>query len=157
MNIEVRALAGEDWHVWRALRLEALRESPEAFGSTYDEWIGASGERWLKRLHDVPFNAIAYAGGTPCGIISGTEPHEGVLELISLWVAPQVRGRGAGDALVLAVLAFARERAASAVRLSVRETNSAARALYERHGFADDGASPDSGGPPERSMIRYLY
>ncbi|HET7815675.1 MAG TPA: GNAT family N-acetyltransferase [Candidatus Baltobacteraceae bacterium] len=150
--IDVRALDGEDWTIWRTLRLEALRESPQAYGSTYEQWCGASEERWLQRLRSVPFNAVAYRAERACGIVSGTAPDDRrMVELISLWVAPDVRGTGVGDALIRAVAAFARREGAAGVHLAVRESNAAAAALYRRHGFADAGPAGGDG-PPERRM-----
>jgi GNAT superfamily N-acetyltransferase len=56
-----------------------------------------------------------------------------------MWVDPEVRGSGLGDALVERVLAWARARDADIVELWVTETNAHARALYERWGFVPDG------------------
>lgn len=104
----------------------------------------------------MPFNAVAYADSSPCGIVSGTEPEAGAVELISLWVAPQARGLGAGDALVKAVIAFARQQRATEICLSVRESNAHAAALYRRHGFVDCGRTGEAGEPPERTMTLQL-
>jgi len=56
-------------------------------------------------------------------------------ELGDLAVASAVRRRGIGFDLVSAVLGEAVARQASELYLEVRESNSAARSLYERHGF----------------------
>lgn len=55
--------------------------------------------------------------------------------LNDLFVAPDVRGGGAGVALVRQVLAEAAEAGAHEVRLETQRTNARARALYERLGF----------------------
>jgi ribosomal protein S18 acetylase RimI-like enzyme len=75
-----------------------------------------------------------------------------------MWVAPEARGRGVGDALIDAVLGWARSEKADRVGLDVREGNAPAIRLYERHGFIDVGPSPDIGPdePSERRMIRRL-
>ena len=46
--LEVTALTPDQWQAWRALRLAALSEAPEAFGSTLAEWTGAgdAGDCW---------------------------------------------------------------------------------------------------------------
>ena len=65
----------------------------------------------------------------------GYQEAPGVVELISMFVRPQARGRGVGAALIDAVIGWARARDASSVHLWVTETNSRARLLYERQGF----------------------
>ncbi len=79
-------------------------------------------------------------------------------ELISMWVAPFARGHGVGDALIQAVVSWAKRQHASRVALAVRTDNERAIALYARHGFFDSGPDPDlaDGRPPERLMIKRL-
>ncbi len=48
---------------------------------------------------------------------------------------PDYRRRGLADSLLRALLAEARERRLSTLSLEVRESNRAAIALYEKHGF----------------------
>jgi len=60
-------------------------------------------------------------------------------ELANLAVASAHRGRGIGGALLDAMLADAASRAISQVYLEVRESNAAARKLYETRGFEEIG------------------
>lgn len=84
----------------------------------------------------MPFNVLAEYEGKTAGMVSGTAPDErGTVELISMWVAPFGRGQGVADALVEAVVEWARGRGAARVGLLVYETNGRAAALYRRHGF----------------------
>ncbi len=57
-----------------------------------------------------------------------------------MWVAPEVRGRGAGQALLDAVGVWARARGLERLELWVTEGNSAAARLYRRAGFIETGA-----------------
>jgi len=57
-------------------------------------------------------------------------------------VRPDCRGRGVGSALVAELLRRCRERELAFVTLEVRESNAAARALYEKHGFRAVGIRP---------------
>lgn len=62
-------------------------------------------------------------------------------ELLTIAVAPNRAGAGLGGALLsLGLSAIAAE--ARAVFLEVAEDNAAARALYQRHGFAEVGRRP---------------
>ena len=157
-EVGLRRVRAEDWLEWRELRLQALAEAPYAFGSRLEEWKGAGDRelRWRDRLTSVPFNIIAELGGMGAGMASGTARDlDETVELISMWVAPFARGRGVGDALVAAVVDWARDQGALRMALGVMEGNDRAVALYRRHGFWDAGAIV-SGGAPERRMVRSL-
>ncbi|WP_433264363.1 GNAT family N-acetyltransferase [Actinosynnema sp. CS-041913] len=132
--MDTRVLGADDWLVWRGLRLAALLDAPEAFTSTYADWVDAPAERRRERLA-AAHNLVAAVDGADVGMVSGVPGDE--VELISLWVAPGARGRGVGDALVEAVADWAAPRP---VRLRVAPDNGHAIALYLRHGFvAGDG------------------
>ena len=157
----MQVVAAEDWAGWRALRLAALAEAPDAFSSTLADWTGAGDteERWRARLSGVPFNVVASFDGQPAGMVSGTLPDgSGAAELLSTWVSPAARGHAVGDALVEAVIGWASDQMAGRLRLGVREANEHAIALYRRHGFIDCGPYLDGHGqsPPEREMVRHL-
>lgn len=142
-EVELHVLTSDDWPTWRALRLAALTDAPEAFGSRLADWTGAGDteERWRERLsipgaHDV----VASLDGAPVGMVTGVPTGDaGVAELISLWVAPPARGHGVADALLAEAVRWAAQRGARTVRLGVAEDNAAATALYVRHGFRHTG------------------
>lgn len=158
--IVVRVLGEEDWHEWREMRLAALTESPSAYSSTLAEWSGAGDveERWRSRLYSVALNVIADFDGLPAGMTSATAPNDGEVELISMWVVPEFRGRGVGDALIEAVVAWALEQGARRIGLDVRQANHQAVALYSRNAFREGLAAPRSRGlPTEQKMVRELF
>jgi ribosomal protein S18 acetylase RimI-like enzyme len=68
---------------------------------------------------------------------------DGVVELVSMWIAPAGRGLGIGDQLMTQVEQWAREDAAHTLKLSVVAGNEKAHALYLRSGFADTDESGD--------------
>jgi ribosomal protein S18 acetylase RimI-like enzyme len=65
--------------------------------------------------------------------------------LEELYVAPALRRRGIGRALLEATMAAAREAGATRIDLGTGETDTAARALYESCGFTNLEREP--GGP----------
>lgn len=149
--LALHVLTPEHWQSFRELRREALGDAPDAFSATLAQWSGDGDreERWRARLTEVPFNVIAELAGEPAGMVSGTHPDEnGMVLLISMWVAPFARGRGVGDALVDAAIAWARERGATGVTLAVHVTNPHAIALYRRMQFVDEGPI-ERGAPSE--------
>jgi ribosomal protein S18 acetylase RimI-like enzyme len=144
--LTLELLTPDDWPLWRQLRHRALEEAPHAFGSTLAEWQGDGdrAERWRARLEAVAHNVVARLDGEPAGMASGTAPDDhGAGELISMWVSPAARGRGVGDALVAEIVRWERAVGAATLDLDVVETNTAAIALYERHGFVLVGPVPD--------------
>jgi ribosomal-protein-alanine acetyltransferase len=60
-------------------------------------------------------------------------------ELENIVVAPAARRKGLGKRLLDALLAAARKQNSGSVFLEVRESNQAARALYEKAGFRQSG------------------
>ncbi|MDL9938906.1 GNAT family N-acetyltransferase [Gordonia sp. ABSL1-1] len=149
--VTARVLTVDEWPIWRELRLQALADAPEAFGSTLAEWTGSgdSPDRWRNRLRSVPRNVVLYTGGRPVGMVGGQILGDGMVELISLWVAPCARGRGIGDAAIEHIVGWAN---GADVSLSVRQDNLRAQKLYARHGFVHEGLSPDD--PSELRFIR---
>lgn len=158
--VALRALTEDNWQEWRELRRAALAQAPDAFSSTLAEWSGAGDTeaRWRARLTGVAYNVVADVGGRAVGMVSCTAPLSRRAELISLWVAPDVRGRGVGDALIGAVARWAAAQGCSRLVLNVRAANRHAAALYARAGFVDTGPDPDcpEGPGAERIMVRDL-
>ncbi len=88
-------------------------------------------------LGHVPF-LVAIEDGRPVGyLLARLAADEG--EILNLGVAPDARRRGVGRALVREGLAALAARGASQVFLEVRESNTAARALYAEFGFGEVG------------------
>ena len=142
--INVRTVGVEEWQLWRDLRLEALQEAPYAFGSTLAEWQGEGDTemRWRARLSTVRLNVVAYLNGKAAGMVSGDFANRrGMVELISMWVAPFARGQGVGDSLVVTVIEWTRGQGAAKIALDVVESNQHALNLYRRHRFVDAGVT----------------
>jgi GNAT superfamily N-acetyltransferase len=138
----VREAVSGDWQALRDIRLEALRDAPAAFGSTYEREAGRPAAHWHDRIARGG-TFLAYLPDLktpePAGLIGGYPEDPQTVKLVSMYVRPRARGRGVGDALVATVLDWASKRNAATVHLWVTETNAAARALYERCGFTLTG------------------
>jgi GNAT superfamily N-acetyltransferase len=135
----VRETVMADWQAWRDVRLLALRTAPDAFSSTYAEQVRLGEDYWRQRVTGGGlFLAWIPEASTfePAGMAGGYQAAPGTVELISMFVRPQARGRGVGEALIDVVTGWARERDATSVHLWVTETNKHARLLYERCGFS---------------------
>ena len=149
--LEIVELGPDEWATFREVRLRALAEAPEAFGSRLGDWADATEERWRARLGMVELNLVARCGDEHVGMVSGAVVGDDA-ELISMWVAPAFRGRGIAAELSAAVVAWA-EGAGRTTYLMVRSDNAQAITAYERAGFVDLGVPDDHTGLPENRMV----
>jgi ribosomal protein S18 acetylase RimI-like enzyme len=153
-----RAIDGDE-PTLRALRLEALLESPDAFGSTYEREHARTPADWRRWLSpDATF--ILDAGGQPRGLVAGVRDRDqpGIVWLMAMWVHPSARQTGAADALITAVVDWAAEKGAREVRLHVIKDNDRAARCYARNAFRVTGrrAVRERDGAIELEMTRAL-
>jgi GNAT superfamily N-acetyltransferase len=73
---------------------------------------------------------------TPAGC-AGLSFNLGFAELARVFVAPEARGTGGGAALLAAAERHARDHGAHTIRLDTRLDLTAARHLYEKHGYRE--------------------
>jgi GNAT superfamily N-acetyltransferase len=132
-DLEVRILAPSEWTILRDLRLEALRDAPEAFESTVESEALNEEADWLQRIGR---RAVAFVSGQPVGLVGWSPAHtdDHDIELISMWVRPDVRGTATAARLVQFVKDIAWSRDGH-LDLAVRTDNLRARRFYEKCGF----------------------
>jgi GNAT superfamily N-acetyltransferase len=142
----------EGWARVRAVRLRALADAPDAFGTTLAEDEARPPASWRSRLEarDVA-TFVAVVEGRDVGLAVGA-PYDGVAGLFAMWVAPEARRRGVGGALVGAVVEWARGGGHPRVLLDVGVANPAALALYASAGFRPTGATSHLPPPRERVL-----
>ncbi|MEU4453627.1 GNAT family N-acetyltransferase [Nocardioides sp. NPDC023903] len=129
----VRVVVEDEWPALKKVRLAALQDTPRAFWASYDEVVTWPDERW--RLWAASGAAyIAWLGEKPSGLAAGII-HDGEHHLINMWLAPEARGHGLAEGLILAVAGWARRDGASVLTLWVVDGNESGRRLYERLGF----------------------
>ena len=150
-EIQIRQLTPGDAALYRSIRLEGLKESPEAFGSTFDAEFTKPLAWFFDRLSSsVVFGAIRDAkllnakilGVAGFAVRDGAkEAHKGLLW--GMYVRPDARGAGVARRLVEAVIAYARPHV-ELIQLSVVVGNEQARRLYARLGFVEYGIEKNS-------------
>lgn len=144
-SFSIRRFDNFEADLLRQIRLDALKESPEAFGSTFELESVRPLEFWQKWLAETPtFGAFTGDGevGGMAVFIRATAPkqlHRGTLG--AMYVAPALRGTGAAAGLVEAVLGHARG-VVGQVHLSAVASNPRAVRFYQRMGFAEYGREP---------------
>jgi GNAT superfamily N-acetyltransferase len=140
--LSVRRLTPADWRDYRELRLRALEDSPDAFGSLLEYEQPRADADWQQRVDGragsaLQFPVVAVHAGAAVGLAWGRiDPaHPDVAHLYQMWVAPEHRRGGAGAMLLDAVINWARAAGARRVALRVTIGNSSATRLYTRAGF----------------------
>ncbi|WP_226933814.1 GNAT family N-acetyltransferase [Pseudogemmobacter faecipullorum] len=118
-------------HCWSALDQQGRLIGLAGYKTPYGSFSGGS-RRDLTRVYG-RFGA-AWRAGLLRLLASEIDNHRFLIDGIA--VACHARGQGVGQALLAALYEEARGRGYTAIRLEVVDTNSRARALYEREGFA---------------------
>lgn len=160
-TIEIRRIAVADAAALRQVRLAALADAPSAFGSTYARDAAFPSEEWTARAAAssegrLRSTFLAVRGDEPVGIVGGYRESVDaeVVELVSMWTAPDVRRCGLGRRLVATVVDWARETGAASVGLWVTRGNEPAEGLYAAMGFVRTGAYQPLPSDPCKDEIR---
>jgi len=142
--MEIKQLRPEEGLLYGELRLCALGDTPDAFGDTLSDALARPEQLWIDRAHEITHNSerevlfMAWDQGKPSGLIY-VRLETPAAHVYGMWVAPAVRGRGTGAALLKAGLLWARTKWAERAELWVTDGNMAAIRLYKRLGFRETG------------------
>jgi len=147
MAYEIRPVRPHEAAEWRDMRLEALQAHPTAFMDSYEEAVA-------RPLSDLEARFAAPGPNVTLGVFAegalmGTAGffvdtqlkarHKGMM--VGVYLRPALRGSGAADALIAALIAHARQHV-EVLRAVVNPANVPARKLYFRHGFSTYGLEP---------------
>ncbi len=147
--MEVRILTEADGEAFWNIRLRALRDDPESFGSSYEEILerGIAGATQSLRKRDTSPDDVtfgAFEGGTLVGIAGFRREeevkkrHKGVIW--GMYVPREMRRQGTGKALLQAAIAYAKTLPQlEQINLSVVLTSREARQLFISLGFETYG------------------
>jgi GNAT superfamily N-acetyltransferase len=140
VTVIVRQAVPGDEAMLRGLRIEALTDAPEAFGSTLERELARTLEDW-RRWMSPGAVFILYDDGQARGLVAGAarEDDPSAVQLMAMWVHPALRGSGAAGALVASLVTWASSRGACEIQLRVVKANERARRLYQREGFRPFG------------------
>ncbi|WP_255221187.1 MULTISPECIES: GNAT family N-acetyltransferase [Variovorax] len=137
----------DEWKTYRDMRLRALLDSPDAFGSTHEAEATRTDAMWSARIAAATSSGkdrvlFAFNRDDACGLIwcklSSDEP--AVAHLFQMWVDPASRGMGAGRALLKEAISWAESVGVKRVFLGVTAGDTPATRLYAACGFCPDGA-----------------
>jgi ribosomal protein S18 acetylase RimI-like enzyme len=142
----IRRIKPYDWEQLREIRVRALEESPDSYGSTISEARRRTAEDWRAwaRIGSCsPGTAMFVAVergriiGLCCSFLREDEPR--IAQIVAMWVDPNRRGRRLAEQLLDAASTWSTASGAIELVLDVTETNRSARKLYSRAGFRETG------------------
>ncbi|MBN9334161.1 GNAT family N-acetyltransferase [Devosia sp.] len=149
MTFSIRQLGVKDAAAYRAIRLEALANHPEAFVSSAEGFAQKSDTEVRQMLETLTIFGAVLPDGSIGGINAffrndgHKERHRGWM--IQVYVRPEHRGTGMSKALVEHLVDHARDKVIQ-IHLGVWAENEPAIRLYQKLGFETYGTEP-----------RYLY
>ncbi|MDQ2665915.1 MAG: GNAT family N-acetyltransferase [Gemmatimonadota bacterium] len=142
----IRPMQAHEWEMYRQLRLAALREAPDAFGSTLAREQAFTEEEWITRLAEASVSEldqplVAEDDGRAVGLCwVRIDPNDSsTAALYQVWVHPDARRRGVGEGLLQAAMRWAHAAGARTMMLTVSLGRNSAVQLYKRAGFIDVG------------------
>jgi ribosomal protein S18 acetylase RimI-like enzyme len=142
--MNIKGLTEEDWKIWKTLRLEALKDTPESFGSSLEEELAWSDSYFKDTLtkNDI-FGVFLDDLLVSCACFytlnSDKTKHRGVIW--GMYTRPEYRGKGIASALIQTIIHHALSRVIQ-LHLTCVTTNPAALALYQKYGFMIYGTEP---------------
>ena len=126
----------DQWRILKALRLDALKDSPNAFLGSYDRESEWSPGQWRAECDASTWVSAALAEKL-VGVakLARSNDPDVTLHIESMWVNPGWRRRGIAQALVGKLEVLAREQGEEILGLWTFDGNESARLLYLRLGF----------------------
>lgn len=152
----ITTLEGNEWELFRELRLGALRDAPDAFSPTYAETVTSDAKDWQRAARRFAHDdrAAMFIARPARGLMSAVADADDKGHIGAMWVTPSERREGLGAAMLDRGIAFLTELGCGAIELSVTETNIEAIRLYESREFVLTGHDEPL---RESSSLRNLF
>lgn len=146
-NLKIKLLTAADAEIYWGLRLEALKQNPEAFATSYEEAIKR--ENPIRQAASNMNTEGSYTfGAFENDILIGMvtlmkEKHQKLqhrANIFAMYVTPEKQGMGVGKALLNEVISNAKSiDGIEKLNLTVVKTNEKAKGLYATLGFRSFG------------------
>lgn len=138
---EIRRLRIGEGALYRSLRLESLRDSPQAFSSKHEDALARDEETWNSQADLSAFGSdratFVVIDGEPCGLgaVYRDERQPEVGELLQMWISAEHRGSLVATELLNEIFKWAAVNGFSRIKAEVLKDNSRAIGFYRRFGF----------------------
>lgn len=142
--MKIRILTQADWKIWKQLRLEALQNAPESFGSSYEEelnWSDLDFQNELNKsdIFGVVLDTLLISCAGFYSLKSSKTSHRGVVW--GMYTRPEYRGQGVASALIQEIIKHAKTRVTQ-LHLTCVTSNFEAMTFYQKQGFKIYGTEP---------------
>lgn len=141
MNYIVKKLDKNDWGDYREIRLEALKNEPDAFGSDYSEYKNKEDSYWVDRLslsgeeNGRSFLCAVLDNNNFMSVGGAYQDENNEWNIIAIYTKKEFRGIGAGSLLLSRILEELKNRGIKEVFLRVNVERAPAISLYKKFGF----------------------
>ena len=128
-----------------------LRDDADFFATRYEDMVREPDRTWQDWVAEAAAGEdkalfVAEGGDAWLGVVGAfVRVNSLEVQLFSMWVDPEARGRGVARDLIRAVATWTLGRGSARVVLFVQEANGPARRLYERAGFRLTGDRAPAG------------
>ncbi len=142
--MKIRKLIQDDWKIWKSFRLEALKNSSENFGSSFEEesrWPDCDFQNSLAKtdIFGVFINHSLISCGGFYSLNSAKTKHRGIIW--GMYTLPEYRGKGIASTLIKTIINHAKSHVIQ-VHLTCVTSNLSAVAFYQKQGFKIYGTEP---------------
>lgn len=140
-QVSIVQLEPNDWHKYKNIRLESLREEPKAFHSTFEEESRHPNNYWQERLTNKnDIFVFATHEDQVVGIMNLSFREEGETDSVAVvhdaYVSKEFRGLGVGKALLNSLIGkVSSDTKIKMLKLWVKEYQTSALKLYTGLGF----------------------
>jgi GNAT superfamily N-acetyltransferase len=140
-EIKIVTLKSGDWNVYRDLRLRALQEEPQAYGSTYADNVSRPASFWKERLQDaleekIQWLVFAKLEDKLVGMAGAFSEEKNTVHVIAVYVIPEQRGKGISKLLMKDLLMrIKRNPEVKRIIVDVNPEQLPAFNLYKNSGF----------------------
>jgi ribosomal protein S18 acetylase RimI-like enzyme len=141
-DIKIFTCPPERWQQYKELRLEALKNEPQAFAETYEKVEGIDGEEWTRRLSlDDRVNIRMVAenkDGRLVGMMTAvrSKDNKNNALIINVYINKDYRGAGLGKKMLKEILNLLEKvDDIKIIELTVNVAQGAAVSIYKTCGF----------------------
>ena len=141
MTYTVKKILKSDWQKYRDIRLEALKNEPSAFGSSYITELNRTDKDWQERFSMVEksdgdrfFHSVC-DNNRMISIGGAFRDNNDEWNVVAIYTKSEYRGLGIGKLLMTNILDEFNNRAIKKIFLKVNINQKAAISLYKKFDF----------------------
>lgn len=156
----IQTIQSSDATTLKDIRLRALKDSPNAFGSVYEEEANQPASFWQGLIDGLQpdsgnIGLFLMKQTDPVGLIFGFDRGQETASLGGMWIDPAFRQLGYASTLIQTIIDWARQSGKTYIQLWHVEGNMAAERLYEKCGFHPTGICQPLPGREDHMIYQY--